>query len=302
MLKPLTATGAWRVGDTYQLTVVVSSLEAESRAFGFAGGGGFLPIDVPAGAKEQEITVTDTICGGRKTRFEYRGAGNPGEVWFSKVRLCKVTPTSAQRRCKRPRNKKLPPPTAYTKDPVAKGAKKLPTVSNSDFEIGQELVIDAGTPLEESNRIKGFGSLILEFPLQFAHDVGAVATTVDEEDDAFEEPVYAFKEPVVEPEKQPVALDGATASLDAAGFLATTNMCCPFQMETFFNRLLHSKGYDVCSKTHVQGLMHWFHCVPEMEFQYVIDVINNGNPCKYWGPEGEVCPVLSPECAGEWCR
>merc|ERR1719197_684859 len=154
----------------------------------------------------------------------------------------------------------------------------LPTVSNSGFEIGEDIVIDAGTPVQEFNRIVGFGSLILESPLKFDHSAGALVN-------------------VARPSGK-----GATASLDAAGFLATTSLCCPVEMETFFNRLLDKMGYDVCSKPHVQGLMHWFHCVPNMDFQYVIDTIVNGNPCKYWAPKGEVCPVLSPECQGKWCR
>jgi len=52
---------------------------------------------------------------------------------------------------------------------------------------------------------------------------------------------------------------------------------------------------------HLQGLMHWFSCVPDMDFQYVIDVILNGNPCKYWAPSGETCPALSAQCAGTYC-
>jgi len=92
------------------------------------------------------------------------------------------------------------------------------------------------------------------------------------------------------------------ATLDAAGFKEVTARCCPNEVETFFNRLLDSMGYVVCSKRHVQGLMHWFTCVPDMDFQYVLDVIENGNPCKYWAPKGDVCPALSPECQGHWCR
>jgi len=99
-----------------------------------------------------------------------------------------------------------------------------------------------------------------------------------------------------------IATTGASASLDGAGFKATTSLCCPSEMETFFNRLLASKGLSVCSMPHVQGLMHWFSCVPDMELQYMLDVIANGNPCKYWAPTGTDCPALSPECAGSWCR
>merc|ERR1719272_921091 len=93
----------------------------------------------------------------------------------------------------------------------------------------------------------------------------------------------------------------AGASLDAAGFKAVTELCCPMAMETFFNRVLEDSGVDVCSRPHVQGLMHWFSCVPEMDFDYVLDVMNNGNPCKYWALKGSACPVLSVECAGHHC-
>jgi len=97
-------------------------------------------------------------------------------------------------------------------------------------------------------------------------------------------------------------LTGATATLDAAGFKATTSLCCPSEMELFFQRLLDFKGYSACSKPHVQGLMHWFSCVPEMDIQYMIDVIDSGNPCKYWALKGQTCPALSAQCEGHWCR
>ena len=57
-------------------------------------------------------------------------------------------------------------------------------------------------------------------------------------------------------------------------------------MEIFFRELLDSMNFEVCSAPHVQGLMHWFTCVPDMDFQYMLDVIHNGNPCKYWAPKG----------------
>lgn len=94
---------------------------------------------------------------------------------------------------------------------------------------------------------------------------------------------------------------GEDAPLTAEGFKQTTSVCCPNDMEAFFNRLLEKEGYAVCSKEHVQGLMHWFTCVPDMDFQYVLDVIANGNPCKYWAPTGDTCPTLSAECTGSFC-
>jgi hypothetical protein len=98
--------------------------------------------------------------------------------------------------------------------------------------------------------------------------------------------------------------DPDTASLDAAGFRAITSLCCPADVETFFNRLLAARGLEVCSKPHIQGMMHWFSCVPDMDFNYVIDVIDNGNhrSCKYWAPTGSTCPTLTPECDPPFCR
>jgi len=100
---------------------------------------------------------------------------------------------------------------------------------------------------------------------------------------------------------------GKFAALDARGFLDVTSACCPEQMESFFNRLLDSLGHRACSNAHIQGLMHWFACVPNMDFNYLSEVIANGNqgpqdPCKYWAPKGQACPVLSPKCAGCRCE
>jgi len=105
-----------------------------------------------------------------------------------------------------------------------------------------------------------------------------------------------------EGEPEAVSGVGESAPLDASGFLETTKTCCPTEMEAFFNRLLDSMDYDGCSVPHIQGLMHWFSCVPDMDFQYMITVIENGNPCKYWTKKGNECPVLSPECEGTFCR
>jgi len=162
---------------------------------------------------------------------------------------------------------------------VPSGAKLLPVVSSAGFSIGDKIVIDAGTPIEEYNTIIGFGSLVLATPLKYDHAPGTIVSPVTHTGSA-----------------------GATAPLNAAGFKSTTALCCPPEMEVFFTRLLESKGLKVCSIPHLQGLMHWFSCVPDMDFQYVIDVIENGNPCKYWAPAGESCPELSPLCSGHYCR
>mmetsp|Transcript_39755 Transcript_39755/g.69096 ORF Transcript_39755/g.69096 Transcript_39755/m.69096 type:complete len:207 (+) Transcript_39755:22-642(+) len=88
--------------------------------------------------------------------------------------------------------------------------------------------------------------------------------------------------------------DPFTASLDATGFLAVTSTCCAWKTEVFFSRLLEDMGYRVCSKPHFQGLMHWFTCVPAMDFQYLLTIIANGNEhgCKFWAKNGDACPAI----------
>jgi len=159
-----------------------------------------------------------------------------------------------------------------TKDAKA-GDTSVEVSVESCYSVGQELIIAKETENEETVVIAGFGSLILKDPLVHDHASGTL-----------------------------LSIDGATAPLTAAGFKAVTSMCCPPEMEVFFTRLLDSMRLQVCSNVHVQGLMHWFSCVPDMDYQYMIEVINNGNPCKYWAGIGATCPALSPECAGEYCR
>jgi len=141
-----------------------------------------------------------------------------------------------------------------------------------------------------------------QFPPSVENPDPPTEAPVEEEE---EEPTEAPTEaPVEEEEEEEVATPstGVTAALDAAGFKEITSLCCPPEMEQFFNRLLASMGYDVCSKPHIQGLMHWFTCVPDMDFQYMLDVIANGNPCKYWTSTGASCPAISDQCAGKFCR
>jgi len=128
----------------------------------------------------------------------------------------------------------------------------------------------------------------------------ATEAPIDDTDADTEEPNAEPADPAAPAGEASVG--GANAPLDESGFQATTKLCCPAETEVFFNRLLDSMGFDVCSKPHIQGLMHWFTCVPDMAFQYMLDTINNGNPCKYWTKRGDECPVLTPECAGHFCR
>lgn len=275
-------------------------------------------MTVPAGAKNMKINVQDVVKRGRRTRFVYRGRGNPGKVSFTKIQLCKVKSgpgyladqaTEAKTRARAESPVRLP-----------KSATIIPIAKNDGFTRDQDIIIDAGKPNEESNRVAGFGSLYLEFPLLFDHEPGAVVSgLVDEDTLGPEEPELKPVEPVtpvatvapvapvvpvapVADVNQAEAAIPWSAGLDSKGFFDVTSLCCPWKMEVFFGRVLDSMGLKVCSAPHVQGLMHWFTCVPNMDFQYMIDVINNGNPCKFWAPKEQECPVLSPECAGHWCR
>lgn len=134
-----------------------------------------------------------------------------------------------------------------------------------------------------------------------------IKTTTEEPTEApTEEPTEAVvsEAPTAEAMTAPEsgAVTGATAELEASGFKAVTKLCCPVEMEQWFIRLLESMGEEVCSLPHVQGLMHWFTCVPDMDFQYMLDVIEKGNPCKFWEKTAVDCPALSEECQGSWCR
>lgn len=274
-------------------------------------------IDVPGDGQWRTLRSEGMVLRKGRTRFRHYGkfSRTKAEITDVCLRLVKQCPERPGGNCipeiKKVKNFQGPPPSTKVTTPVAKGAKTLPVVSNGNFQVGEEITLDAGTPVEESNTIKAFGSLILAEPLEFDHAPGATATAIVDEEDLIED---AEENEIVEtfddegnpaPEAAPTAggtVEGATASLDAAGFKAVTSLCCPWQMQVFFERLLDAMGLYTCSTPHLQGLMHWFHCVPNMDFQYVIDVINNGNPCKYWQVKGQDCPVLTPECQGKWCR
>lgn len=184
------------------------------------------------------------------------------------------------------------------------------------FTVGDEIIIGEGTATEESNVIKkveyagqgapdAYGKIYTTSPITNQQPWGTkakrvvTATAASSSSATATVSLSAASATVAASSSDP---DAETASLDAAGFKLITSLCCPTDMETFFNRLLASRGLQVCSKAHIQGLMHWFSCIPDMDFNYLLDIINNGNPCKYWAPIGSTCAALSPECQGKWCR
>jgi hypothetical protein len=64
--------------------------------------------------------------------------------------------------------------------PVIQGAFMLPVASVEGFIVGREIVIDLGSPYEEVNKIKAFGSLFLTEALKFPHNAGATVEMLDD--------------------------------------------------------------------------------------------------------------------------
>jgi hypothetical protein len=54
------------------------------------------------------------------------------------------------------------------------GSQALEVESINGFNIGDDIKINPGGPNEETNTITGFGSLLLQTPLQFDHSVGEI--------------------------------------------------------------------------------------------------------------------------------
>ncbi len=70
---------------------------------------------------------------------------------------------------------------------VASGSQVLEVVSSTDFSVGDSLIINPGGVNEEGNIISGFGSILLQMPLQFDHYAGELVikftpTSVEEND------------------------------------------------------------------------------------------------------------------------
>jgi len=68
------------------------------------------------------------------------------------------------------------------------GSQVLEVAGTSGFSIGDNIVINPGGATEETNTITGFGSMLLQTPLQFDHNVGEVvqlliSTSVEYNDD-----------------------------------------------------------------------------------------------------------------------
>jgi hypothetical protein len=57
--------------------------------------------------------------------------------------------------------------------PVPSGVTTIAVASVAGFQPGHQVIIDYGSPQQETNVITGFGSLMLMYPLQFSHAAGA---------------------------------------------------------------------------------------------------------------------------------
>jgi len=62
--------------------------------------------------------------------------------------------------------------------PVIAGANELSVADQAGFVVGNHVVIDAGTNVQEVNQVVGFGSSLLREPLKFPHGVAATVSTI----------------------------------------------------------------------------------------------------------------------------
>ncbi len=62
---------------------------------------------------------------------------------------------------------------------AASGERRLQVSNTEQFEVGDFVVINPGGPNEEGGIVDGFGSIILEQPLQFDHDAGELIMVTD---------------------------------------------------------------------------------------------------------------------------
>jgi hypothetical protein len=60
--------------------------------------------------------------------------------------------------------------------PVAIGDRTLAVATNVGFQRGRQVIIDQGSQQEETNIIAGLGSIILQYPLKYAHPAGVAVT------------------------------------------------------------------------------------------------------------------------------
>jgi len=62
-------------------------------------------------------------------------------------------------------------PPGQLSAPALAGQNVIQVTNQAEFAVGEVIVIDAGTPIEETRTIVGFSSIILDRPLLFDHSV-----------------------------------------------------------------------------------------------------------------------------------
>jgi LPXTG-motif cell wall-anchored protein len=67
-------------------------------------------------------------------------------------------------------------PQTGVAEPTPAGAQEVAVFDQTGFAVGQTVVFDPGGPHQEEAVVVGFGSLLLDRPLGFAHDPGEMVT------------------------------------------------------------------------------------------------------------------------------
>ena len=65
-----------------------------------------------------------------------------------------------------------------TTDPTEPGDDTISVSDMSPFAVGDSVLVAPGTPAEEGRVVTGFGSLVLDAPLQFAHAAGTTVVSI----------------------------------------------------------------------------------------------------------------------------
>lgn len=76
------------------------------------------------------------------------------------------------------------------------GAMTIEVASTAGMNVGDNIIIGAGTETEETNQVADFGSIVLRFPLQFDQPAGVTISVVSESIDfSFRTPPKNSKSP-----------------------------------------------------------------------------------------------------------
>lgn len=169
--------------DDYTLEIIDTAGKPASVAvhtYGQNGETGISTIetDKPAVA---EVAIAEDGSGAKVTVQEGRRPTPEPEVTAQNQEeetpgsaTASVSPTASA-----PTPTPTPPPLETALQlPAEAGQERLETASNEGFFVGDTIVIDPGTAIEETNTITGFGSFILASPLRFSHSAGAVIVRI----------------------------------------------------------------------------------------------------------------------------